>query len=47
MAKTFIGTDRDQGFLLPPNINDWLPEKHMAQYIVDIVSQLDMDYTSL
>ncbi len=43
MAKTFIGTDRDQGFLLPPNINDWLPQKHMARYIVDIVSQLDME----
>ena len=43
MAKTFIGTDRGQGFLLPPNINDWLPQKHMARYIVDIVSQLNME----
>ena len=43
MAKTFIGTNRGQGFLLPPNINDWLPQKHMARYIVDIVNQLDME----
>lgn len=42
MAKQFKGTNRDQGFLLPPNINDWLPQKHMARYIVDIVEQLDM-----
>lgn len=42
MAKKFIGTNRDQGFLLPPNINDWLPQRHMARYIVDIVEQLDL-----
>jgi len=42
MTKKFKGTNRDQGFLLPPNINDWLPQKHMARYIVDIVEQLDM-----
>ncbi len=38
----FITTDRKQGFLLPPSIEDWLPEEHLARFIVDIVDKLDL-----
>lgn len=33
---------RDTNFLFPPSINDWLPEQHLARFIVEIVEQLDL-----
>ena len=42
MIQKFIPTNRDQQYLFPPSIQDWLPEKHLARFIVDIVSQLDL-----
>jgi transposase len=42
MIPKFIPTNRDQQYLFPPSIKDWLPERHLAQFIVDIVSQLDL-----
>lgn len=42
MILKFIPTNRDQQYLFPPSIKDWLPERHLAQFIVDIVSELDL-----
>jgi transposase len=42
MIQKFIPTSRDQQLLFPPAIQDWLPERHLARFIVDIVSQLDL-----
>ena len=33
---------RDTNFLFPPSINDWLPEQHLARFVVEIVEQLDL-----
>ncbi|RLA49511.1 MAG: hypothetical protein DRR04_00270 [Gammaproteobacteria bacterium] len=33
---------RDTAYLLPPSLLDWLPEKHLARFVVDIVGQLDL-----
>jgi hypothetical protein len=30
MPQNFVGADRDQVFLLPPSLRDWLPEDHLA-----------------
>jgi hypothetical protein len=30
MAYNFLACDRDQGFLLPPDVRDWLPVDHLA-----------------
>jgi transposase/IS5 family transposase len=38
----FITTDRNQGFLLPPSIEEWVAEDHLARFIVDIVDNLDL-----
>ena len=38
----FRSADRNQLFLLPPSIQDWLPENHLARFVVDIVEQLDL-----
>ena len=40
--KPFIASNRKQAFLLPPTIDEWLPQEHLARYIVEIVEQLDL-----
>jgi transposase len=42
MAYNFLRGDRDQPFLLPPDLHDWLPEGHLAWFILDVVDQLDL-----
>jgi transposase len=38
----FRQCDRDTPFLLPPSVDEWLPEDHLARFVVDIVDQLDL-----
>lgn len=40
--RTFITTDREQSSFLPLDIEDWLPDKHLARFIVNIVSEMDL-----
>jgi len=42
MSDTFRQVDRDTLYLLPPSMDDWLPEGHLARFVVDIVGQLDL-----
>jgi transposase len=42
MAYNFLGCDRDQPFLLPPDLRDWLPQGHLAWFVLDVVDQLDL-----
>ena len=37
----FRRVDRQTGFLLPPSVDDWLPEKHLARYVVEVIEHLD------
>ena len=39
---SFIGADRDQVSFMPHDLNDWLPEDHLARFVVDIVSKMDL-----
>jgi hypothetical protein len=34
--------DRDAGFLMPPSVGEWLPERHLAWFVVDVVAGLDL-----
>ena len=43
MAYNFLRGDCDQPFLLPPDLRDWLPEGHLAWFILDVVDQLDLE----
>ncbi len=38
----FRPMDRDTDYLLPPSVQDWLPESHLARYVVDVVEGLDL-----
>ena len=42
MADAFRSLDRETPILLPPSIQEWLPEQHLARFVVDIVDQLDL-----
>lgn len=42
MSVNFIKCDRKTPFLLPPSIDDWLPEGHLARFVVEIVAQLNL-----
>jgi transposase len=42
MAYNFRRGDRDQPFLLPPDLRDWLPSDHLAWFILDVVDQVDL-----
>jgi transposase len=43
MSGKFQPINRDAAYLLPPSLQDWLPEKHLARFVVDIVDQLDLN----
>jgi len=43
MGKSFRSDDLNQALLLPPSLHDWLPEKHLARFLVDVVEMLDLD----
>jgi transposase len=42
MAYNFLRAERDQAFLLPPDLRDWLPEGHLGWFVADVVDQLDL-----
>jgi hypothetical protein len=43
MPQNFIGCDRDQELLLPPSLKEWLPESHLAWFVLEAVGELDLD----
>lgn len=38
----FLSVDRGTDYLLPPSVDDWLPDDHLARFVVDVVDQLDL-----
>jgi transposase len=42
MNNRFKAVDRETPYLLPPSVQDWVPEQHMARFIIDVVSKLDL-----
>jgi transposase len=43
MAQNFLSCDREQDFLMPPSVRDWLPAGHLAWYLLDVVERLELD----
>jgi transposase len=41
MAQNFIACDREQVFLMPPDVREWLPEDHLAWFVIDAVAVMD------
>ena len=42
MAPNFIECDREQGFLMPPSLRDWVPEDHLVWTILGAVEEMDL-----
>ncbi len=42
MAFNFLPCDRDQPYLLPPSLKDWLPQDHLAWFLLDAVKEMDL-----
>jgi transposase len=43
MAQNFLSCDRDQAMLLPLSLSEWLPDGHLARFVIDTVDQLDLE----
>lgn len=42
MAPNFVRGDRDQLFLMPADMREWLPDGHLALFVIDVVDGLDL-----
>lgn len=42
MGYNFVAVDREQLMLMPPSVADWLPEDHLAWFVLDVVAELDL-----
>jgi hypothetical protein len=42
MPQSFIACDRDQQWLLPPSLLDWVPEDHLVWTVLSAVEELDL-----
>src|SRR5918993_4583895 len=42
MAQNFVACDREQELLLPPSLREWLPEGHLAWFVIDAVDAFDL-----
>ena len=42
MSQSFVGFDRAQPLLLPVDLRDWLPEDHLAWFLLGAVEEMDL-----
>src|SRR4051794_20440674 len=42
MAQSFVACDREQALLLPPSLREWLPENHLAWFVLAAVDEMDL-----
>jgi transposase len=40
--SNFRPINRDTGFLLPPSVDEWLPQRHLARFVVEVVDRLEL-----
>jgi transposase len=44
--SNFRPSDRLTGFLMPPSVDEWLPQRHLARFVVEVVDGLDLSAMS-
>src|SRR3954462_11960418 len=42
MGQRFVACDREQSFLMPPDVREWLPARHLAWFVIDAVAEMDL-----
>jgi len=40
--SNFRQVDRETGFVLPPSVDEWLPDRHLARFVVEVIERLDL-----
>src|SRR3954454_19609466 len=43
MGQRFVACPREQSFLIPPDVREWLPPRHLAWFVIDAVAEMDLD----
>src|SRR3954449_9358920 len=43
MGQRFVACDREESFLMPPDVGEWLPPRHLAWFVIDAVAEMDLD----
>jgi transposase len=43
MGQRFVACDREQSFLMPPDVREWLPERHLAWFVIDAVAEMNLE----
>src|SRR3954470_4598316 len=43
MGQRFVACDREQSFLMPPDVREWLPPRHLAWFVIDAVAEMELD----
>jgi transposase len=43
VPQNFIECDREQELLLPPSLREWLPDDHLAWFVIDAVSEMELE----
>jgi transposase len=43
MAQNFLTCDREQSFLMPPDLREWLDEGHLAWFVIEAIEELDLE----
>src|SRR5215212_10082921 len=43
MGQRFVACDREQSFLMPPDVREWLPPRHLAWFVIDAVGAMDLE----
>src|SRR3954469_11881828 len=43
MGQRFVACGREQSFLMPPDVREWLPEGHLAWFVLDAVGEMNLD----
>lgn len=42
MGQNFLSCDREQDFLLAPSVREWLPEDHLAWFVIEVIERLEL-----
>ena len=40
--SNFRPINRDMDFLMPPSVDEWLPQRHLARFVVEVIEGLDL-----
>jgi transposase len=43
MGQRFVACDREQSFLMPPDVREWLAPRHLAWFVIDAVAEMNLD----